>query len=87
MSLSDAGIAKLTSKILYCVNSKNIDKMAGGGCSNLLENFWGVCTKFSKRKHLNLDHTDACILCNKLTFCRIGVGNIEKTHDNLSTRL
>jgi len=87
MSLSDAGIEKLTSKILSRFNSKTIDKIAGGGCSNLSENFWGVTTKFSEGKRLNLDHTDAYISCNKLTFCRIGEGNIEKTHDNVSARL
>ena len=84
MSLSDEGIAKLTSKILSQFNNKTIDKIAGGGCSNLSDNFWGICIKFSKGKHLNLDHTDAYILCNKLTFCRIGEGNTEKTHDNVS---
>ena len=44
MSLSSTGMAKLTSKILSCFNSKTIDKIAGGGCSNLSENFWGVNT-------------------------------------------
>ena len=87
MSLSKLGIEKLTSKILARFNSKTIDKIAGGGCSNLSENFWGVGTKFSKEKRLNFDHTDAYIISNKLTFCRIGVGNIEDTHDNVSARL
>ena len=87
MSLSEAGIEKLTSKILSRFNSKTIDKIAGGGCSNLSENFWGCTTKFSEGKRLNLDHTDAYILCNKLAFCRIGEDNIERTHDNVSARL
>jgi len=87
MSLSFEGIAKLTSKILSCFNAKTIDKIAGGGCSNLSENFWGVNTKFSEGKRLNFDHTDAYISCNKLTFCRIGTGNIEKTHDDVSAWL
>jgi len=87
MSLSEEGIIKLTSKILSRFNSKTIDKIAGGGCSNLSENFWGVCTKFSEGKRLNLDHTDAYIIFNKLTFCRVGGGNIEKTHDNVSAWL
>ena len=51
------------------------------------ENFWGVTTKFSEGKRLNFDHTDAYITCNKLTFCRIGVGNIVNTHDDVSARL
>ena len=87
MSLSSDGIAKLTSKILSRFNAKTIDKIAGGGCSNLSENFWGVTTKFSEGKRLNFDHKDAYITCNKLTFCRIGVGNIENTHDDVSARL
>ena len=45
MSLSDNGIAKLTNKIILQFNNKTIDKIAGGGCSNLSENFWGVATK------------------------------------------
>jgi len=46
-----------------------------------------VTTKFSEGKQLNLNHTDAYIACNKLAFCRIGEGNIEKIHDNGSARL
>jgi len=87
MSLSKLGIEKLTSEILSRFNSKTIDKIAGGGCSNLSENSWGVGTKFSEGKRLNFDHTDAYIISNKLTFCRIGVENIEDTHDNVSARL
>ena len=86
-SLSEEGIVKLTSKILSQFYNKIIDKIAGGGCSNLSENFWGISTKFSKGKRLNFDHTDAYISCNKLTFCRIRERNIEKTHGNVSTRL
>ena len=62
MSLSKLGIEKLTSKILARFNLKTIDKIAGGGCSNLSENFWGVGTKFSKGKRLNFDHMDAYII-------------------------
>ena len=87
MSLSDKCITKLTIKILSRFNSKTINKIEGGGCSNLSENFWGICPKFSKSKRLNFDHTDAHISCNKLTFCRIGVGNIKKTHDNVLARV
>ena len=87
MSLSNEGIAKLTSKIVSRFNNKTIDKIAGGGCSNLSENFWGIGTKFSEGKRLNFDHTDAYMSSNKLTFCRIGEGNIEKTHDQVSARL
>ena len=47
MSLSDDGIGNLTSKIISRFNNKTIDKIAGGGCSNLSENFWGIATKFS----------------------------------------
>ena len=86
-SLSSAGMAKLTSKILSRFNSKTIDKITGGGCSNLSENFWGVNTKFSEGKRLNFDHIDAYVSCNRLTFCRIGTGNIERTHDDVSARL
>ena len=87
MSLSSDGIAKLTSKISSRFNAKTIDKIVGGGCSNLSENFWGVTTKLSEGKRLNFDHTDAYITRNKLTFCRIGVGNIENTHNDVSARL
>ena len=87
MSLSKDGIAKLTSKILSRFNSKTINKIAGGGCSNLSENSWGICTKFSEGKRLNFDHMDAYITCNKLTFCCIGVGNIGDIHNNVSARL
>lgn len=68
MSLSAVGIVKLTSKILSRFNAKTIDKIAGGGCSNLSENLWGVNTKFSEGKRRNFDHTDAYVSCNKLTF-------------------
>ena len=46
-SLSEEGIVKLTSKILSHFYNKIIDKIAGGGCSNLSENFWGISTKGS----------------------------------------
>ena len=37
---------------------------------------------------MNFDHIpDAYISCNKLTFCRIGESDTEKTHDNVSARL
>ena len=40
MILSDDGIAILNLKICGRFNEKSIDKIAGGGCSNLSENFW-----------------------------------------------
>ena len=52
-----------------------------------MESFWNVNTKFSEGKRLNLDLTDAWIIVNKLTFCRIGEGNVSKTHDEVSDRM
>ena len=69
------------------VNKNNIDKISSGGCSNLSESFWSQTTKFTEGKRLNQDHADAYITANKLTFCRIGEGNIEKTHEQVSQQL
>ena len=87
MSLSHEGIETLTNKIRQRFNAKSIDRIARGGCSNLSESFWNMNTKFSEGKRLNEDHTDSYVVTNKLTFCRIGDGNIEKTHYQVSNRL
>ena len=64
MSLSDEGIYILNTKIGLRFNEKTIDKIAGGGCSNLSENFWNMNTKFSQGKCLCLDHTDKRAVIN-----------------------
>lgn len=87
MSLNAKGIAKVTALLLKKVNANNIDKIASDGCSNLSESFWSQTTKFSEGKRLNQDHADAYIAVNELTFCRVGEGNIEKTHDDVSNQL
>ena len=51
------------------------------------ENFFSVNTKFSEGKRLNQDQTDHWQDTNRKTFCRMGEGNIEKTHDQVSERL
>ena len=53
----------------------------------ICQNFWSVVTKFSKGKWLNQDHKDHYQNSNKLTFCRIGDGNIEQTHIQVFTSL
>ena len=87
MSLSPRGIAIVIAVLKKRFNEKTIDNMARGGCSNLSESFWNVNTKFSEGKRLNLDLTDAWIIVNKLTFCRIGEGNVAKTHDEVSDKM
>ena len=87
MSLSEDGIATIVREINKRFNKSTIDKIAKGGCSNLAENFWSVTTKFSQGKHLNQDHSDHYEVSNKTAFIRIGKGNIQKTHDEVSTRL
>ena len=80
MSLSSAGIMALTKVIQDRFNELTIDKVAGGGCSNLSENFWSTLVKFTEGKRLNYDHTDAWEIMNMLCFCRKGEGNIRKTN-------
>ncbi|KAL7525158.1 hypothetical protein ACHAXR_004559 [Thalassiosira sp. AJA248-18] len=87
MSLAESGIAALQNNIRKRFNENTIDNIASGGCSNLSESFWNIVTKFSEGKRLNQDHTDHYIISNLLTFCRIGPGNIERTHDQISDRL
>ena len=53
MSLSDRGIAVLEAALKKYINEATVERVADGGCSNLSENFWSVCTKFSEGKRLN----------------------------------
>ena len=87
MSLSPRGIASVQAKIRERFNEKTIDKIAKGGCTNLSESFWNMLIKFSEGKRLNLDLTDLWEVMCKLTFCRVGEGNIERTHDKVSDKL
>ena len=52
-----------------------------------LRTFGNMNTKFSEGKRLCLDHTDAWVVMDFLSFCRKGDGNIEQTHDQVSDRL
>ena len=87
MSLSDRGIAVLEAALKKYINEATVERVADGGCSNLSENFWSVCTKFSEGKRLNQDHSNHYAMTNKISFCRMGAGNVEKTHEEVSTRL
>ena len=87
MDLSPHGIETLIDKIRQRFNENTIDKIAEGGCTNLSESFWNVLVKFSEGKRLNLNLTDLWEVMCMLTFCRIGDGNVEKTHDKMSTKL
>jgi hypothetical protein len=87
MSLHSRGQEILVSLLRKRFNEKTIDKIAEDGCSNLSESFWNMNTKFSEGKRLNQDHTDHWEVTNKLTFCRVGEGNIEKTHSEVSRQL
>ena len=87
MSLSQSGIQIMTAKISERYNEKTIDKIARGGCSNASESFWSVNTKFSEGKKICQDHTDKWEVTNKLTFCRSGEGNIERTHEQVFEKL
>jgi len=66
-------------------NNKNIDKLAQMACSNSCEAFFGVLTKFSEGKRLNLEHTDLWKSMILLVFCR--TGNIDETHKELAVLL
>lgn len=87
LSLHTRGIATVQNAIRKKVNHKNVDKIASGGCSNLSKSFWNQTTKFTEGKRLNSDHTDAYITTKKLTFCRVGEGNVEKTHDEVTEQM
>lgn len=87
LSLNCKGVVIVQNAIQKKVNSKNVYKIASGGCSNLSESFWNQTTKWTEGKRLNLDHTDAYIVANQITFCRIGDGNVEKTHDEVSEQM
>ena len=87
MSLSEDGMSTITKEINKRFNKATIDKIANGGCSNLAENFWSVATKFSQGKRLSQDHSDHYEISNKTAFIRIGKGNVQKTHDEISTKL
>ncbi|KAL7528573.1 hypothetical protein ACHAXR_002515 [Thalassiosira sp. AJA248-18] len=89
LSLADSGVALIQRIIRKRFNENTIDIIASasGGCSNLSESFWNIVTKWSEGKRLCQDHTDHYIRSNEITFCRIGSGNIERTHDQLSERL
>ena len=87
LSLHSKGVAKLSALIKKRFNEKTIDRIAKGGCSNLSESFWNMNIKFSSGKRLNQDHTDHWEVTNKLSFCRVGDGNIEKTHGDVSQDL
>jgi len=58
MDLSEYGIGVLVRELMKRFNTKNIDKLAQMACGNSCEAFFGVLTKFSEGKHLNLEHTD-----------------------------
>ena len=68
-------------------NKKTIDKAAKEGCSNLAESFWSVVTKFSHHNGVNQDHSDHYEVSNRLAFIRIGIGNVEKAHGQVSAKL
>jgi hypothetical protein len=87
MSLTDDGICTIAGEIKKRFNSKMVDKASRARCSNLAENFWSVITKFSHHKGINQDHSDHYKVSNKAAFIRIGDGNVEKAHDQVSARL
>ena len=87
MSLTTDGISIITTEIKKRFNNKTIYKVAKAGCSNLAENFWSVVTKFSHHKGINQDHSDHFEVSNKAAFIRIGNGNVEKAHDQVSAKL
>jgi hypothetical protein len=86
MSLSEDGILTITKEINKRFNKFTIDKISTGGCSNLAKSFWSVATKFSQGKRLIQDHSDHYEVSNKTAFIRIGAGNVQKTHDKISTK-
>ncbi len=87
MSLSEQGKAQIYAEIRKRFNENTIDSIAENGCSNRSENFFNANTKFSQGKRLNQDLSDLWEKINQLTFCRLGDGNIEKTHDQVSQRM
>ena len=87
MDLSKDGIATLVKGFKARFNERTIDVIAGDGDSNLSEHFFGQNVIFTEGKRLNMDHDDGWEKVNMLSFCRIGEGNIEKTHDQVSEKL
>jgi hypothetical protein len=87
MSLSEDGICTLVKENRKRFNDSTIDNIARRGCSNGAENIWSVVTKFSNGKRLNQDATDHYEVSNKIACIRIGDGNVEKAHDEVSVKL
>ncbi len=88
MSLSDDSSECHCHRNQKSVSTRNQSiKLLRGGCSNLAENFWSVVTKFSHHKGINQDHSDHYKVSNKAAFIRIGVGNVEKAHDQVPAKL
>ena len=58
MDLSEEGCDRLIKVLMKRFNLESIDRIADMACSNSAEGFWGMVTKFSEGKRLNLDQTD-----------------------------
>ena len=85
MELSYDGVRIIQNELMKRFNTKNIDKISEMACSNDCEGFFGVLTKFTEGKRLNLEHTDLWRNMIMLVFCRTGI--IEETHHELSRLL
>ena len=85
MDLSEYGIGVLQKEIKKRFNDKNIDKLAKLLSSNPCEGFFGIGSKFTQGKRLNLDQTDLWKSILLLIFCR--VGHIDDIHKELSNLL
>ena len=80
--MSEYRIGVLFRELMKRFNTKNIDKLAQMACSTSCKAFFGVLTKFSEGKRLNLEHTNLWKSMIFLVFCR--TGNTYETHKELS---
>ena len=85
MGLSHHGIAVLKRVLFKRFDGESIDRVARCLSSNPAEAFFGICSKFSQGKRLNLEHTDLWKSMVFLGLCRSG--NIERTHEQISALL
>ena len=86
IDLSEEGSDRLKKVLTKRFNSEIIDWIAKMACSNSCKGFWGMATKYSEGKCLNLDQTDYWFSILEYCFCRSG-GNIERTMIELSDEL
>lgn len=84
MSMGKKAIGIVSDCIGKTFNDKTIDRIARCGNSNASEAFFGNIVQYSEGKRLNLDQADTWQAMSFLSICNAGLGNIEKTHMEMS---